>query len=518
MSLLSGMQNLFENKAAMEAAEDDTIFDEMVALESSENIDRMVDGEHPFLDNDDEVSQMVDEDEEEDEINKELDDEDNSMASHSTNEDNGKSDIKDSTECGNCAGADSMGKAQEAAALTGTSFLASLVLDRNDPITTKPGSVGQQSSAATFDKNYSDEADDNNDPIKTQPGSVGQKDSSANHKENFSDEADDNNDPQKATPGSVGQKDSTAKDPAMEGMSFLASMIATPAVESSVETQVEEPTPEPTLESFLVNDSDSLTRNATTLGIDRLATDAIGGFIEEKDYNTAIESLQVYSAIIDKAVEDIPDDGVSEIVSQAAESLKITTESMMMAIQTQKMIDAAIESGTDKEFAKQNTLNKVKNFMGTKKAEGSLSAVTEAAIINTIGYFEAMEGEGVCPECGKSPCECDKSGDPEATKNGSVGQDNSKAHSDTNFSDGNLDSNDPVKTKDGAEGQEDSAATFDENHSGGTPDDNDPVHTDDGSVGQKDSTAKDPASEAMTALEELEALTRSMEDDAMTEE
>ena len=105
--------------------------------------------------------------------------------------------------------------------------------------------------------------------------------------------------------------------------------------------------------------------------------------------------------------------------------------------------------------------------------------------------------------------------DPEATIDGSVGQNSSKAHSSDNFSDGKLDSNDPVQTKDGSEGQEDSAATFDGNHSGGSLDNNDPIHTDDGSVGQKDSTAKDPAAEgtSLSALEELEALTRMMDDE-----
>lgn len=514
MSLLSGMQNLFENKAAMEAAEDEAIFDEMVALESSEIIDRMVDGKHPFLENDDEVSKMVDEDEEEDEINKELEEEDNSMASHSTNEDNGKSKTKKSTECGNCAGADSMGKAQEAAALTGQSFLASLVHPAAEPAeATKPGSIGQQSSAATFDKNFTDDAEDNNDPIKTQPGSVGQKDSSANHKDNFADEADDNNDPQKTVPGSVGQKNSTAKDPAME-MSFLASMVASPAMESS-----SQPTPEPTLESLLGEPEEkAAVRNAKILGIETLATEAIGGFLEEKDYTAAIESLQAYSAMIDKAVEDTPDDGVSDLAYQAADQLKISTESAMLAVNLQRMVDTAVEAGTDKGVAKQDAINRLRNSMETAKANESLSHVTEAAINNVINYYGVMESDGVCPECGKNPCECDKSGDPEATKNGSVGQGTSKAHSESNYSNGTLDSNDPVKTKDGAEGQEDSAATFNENHSGGEPDDNDPVHTDDGSVGQKDSTAKDPASEALSALDELEALTKAMETDAMDEE
>lgn len=477
MSLLSGMQNLFENKVAMEAAENEIIFEEMVALESSEIVDTMVDGEQPFVNDD--ISQMVDEDEEEEEINKELDEEDNSIASNSN-------------ECDNC-----FGRAQESAALTGKSFLASLLLDNNDPVKTKPGSIGQQDSAATFDKNYSDETDNDNDPIKTLFGSIGQKDSSANHKDNFSNGFINNLDPIETKPGSVGQRTSNAKDPVMENMSFLASMVS-------------DSLPDIGLESVSKTSLDNLTRNANILGIDRLSTDMIGQFIEDKDYNSAMESLQIYSEMIDNALDNPNIYQSSDKLIEAANSLKITTESMMIGINAQKMIDAAMESGADDAFAKRNTINKIKAFMEHKKSEGTLSSITEAAIMNTIGYYGAMESDEYYDE--------DDDKDPEATRNGSVGQCNSKAHYENNFSNGFLDETDPIKTRDGAEGQQDSAATFDKNYCYGILDEDDPVHTDDGSVGQKDSTAKDPASEAMTALEELEALTKSMEIDALDEE
>ena len=190
MSLLDGMNNLFENKAAMEAATDEAIFEEMIALEADELIDKVVDGKGPF---EDEISQMVDEDEANEQLNKELDEEDNSIAN-----------------------------ASEATALTGDAFLSSLMKDTDDPITTKPGSIGQQTSAASFAGNYSDAGEDNTDPIKTEHGSVGSDDSAATHNQNYSDESDDNNDPIKTTPGTIGQKDSTAKDPAAEGTSLSA--------------------------------------------------------------------------------------------------------------------------------------------------------------------------------------------------------------------------------------------------------------------------------------------------------
>ena len=58
----------------------EAIFEEMIALEADELIDKVVDGKGPF---EDEISQMVDEDEANEQLNKELDEEDNSIANAS---------------------------------------------------------------------------------------------------------------------------------------------------------------------------------------------------------------------------------------------------------------------------------------------------------------------------------------------------------------------------------------------------------------------------------------------------
>ena len=452
MSLLDGMNNLLENKVAMEAAADEAIFEEMVALEADELIDKVVDGKGPF---EDEISQMVDEDDANEQMYQELDEEDNSIA-----------------------------EASEAAALTGDAFLSSLMKDNDDPIITKPGSVGQQSSTASFAGNYSDAGDDNNDPIKTEPGSVGSEDSAATHDKNFSDEADDNNDPIKANPGTIGQKDSTAKDPVMESALVFGELMGT---EKAMESLISEMTP--------AEEQSRMEQDAATLGISPIDCAKVDSLIEAKKYDEAKSVCESWISDIQHAVADT----VDEAKESAAQRLITSTSSLSVAIEAQKIIDEGIAMGNDPDIATEAAIKKLSAKRDQMKEAGSIDAATESVVNIALNWFAANESD---------------LSDPEATTDGSVGQDSSKAHSGDNFSDGKP-INDPVKTKDGAEGQEDSAATFDENHSGGSLDTSDPIHTDDGSVGQKDSTAKDPAAEgtALSALEELEALTQMMDDE-----
>lgn len=453
MSLLDGMNNLFENKAAMEAATDEAIFEEMIALEADELIDKVVDGKGPF---EDEISQMVDEDEANEQLNKELDEEDNSIAN-----------------------------ASEAAALTGDAFLSSLMKDTDDPITTKPGSIGQQTSAASFAGNYSDAGEDNTDPIKTEHGSVGSDDSAATHNQNYSDESDDNNDPIKTTPGTIGQKDSTAKDPVMESAIIFGELMGT---EEAMESIISEMIP--------AQEQSRMEQDSSILGIHPIDCAKVDSLIEAKKYDEAKLVCESWITDIQHAVEDT----VDEAKESAAQRLITSTSSLSVAIEAQKIIDDQIKKGVDPEIATESAIKKLSAKRDQMKENGTIDSATESVINIALNWFAANES-GI--------------DDPEATIDGSVGQNSSKAHSSDNFSDGKLDSNDPVQTKDGSEGQEDSAATFDGNHSGGSLDNNDPIHTDDGSVGQKDSTAKDPAAEgtSLSALEELEALTRMMDDE-----
>lgn len=517
MSLLDGMNTLFENKAAMEAASDEAIFEEMLALEADELIDKVVDGKGPF---EDEVSQMVEEDEANEQLNRELDEEDNSIASASAMEARGFREIRETRDrekildkkklsegfknikpekmsydeavdilqslYKNMEVENEKSKASEATALTGDAFLSSLMKDTDDPITTKPGSIGQQTSAASFAGNYSDAGEDNNDPIKTEPGSIGSEDSAATHSKNFSDESEDNNDPIKTEPGTIGQDNSTAKDPIMESAMFFGELMGT---EEAMEGLISEMAP--------AEERSRMEQDVATLGIDPIDCTKVDSLIEAKKYDEAKEVCESWMNDIQHTIENT----VDEAKESAAQRLLTSTSSLSVAIEAQKIIDEGIAMGNDPEIATESAIKKLSAKRDQMKQNGTIDMATESVINIALNWFAANESD---------------LSDPEATTDGSVGQDNSKAHSGDNFSDGKLDSNDPVKTKDGAEGQEDSAATFDGNHSGGSLDSNDPIHTDDGSVGQKDSTAKDPAAEGTTslsALEELEALTKMMDDE-----
>jgi len=438
MSLLSGMNNMFEDTAVMEAANDELLFDEMLAMEADDLIDELVDGDIDDEDVDD------------------LDD-----------------DIDDDLDAEECC---------EAAALTGSSFLSSLVRNVNDPITTRPGSIGQQSSSASFAENFSDEAEDDIDPITTRPGSIGQQSSSASFAENFSDTALNSETRHHRLSGSIGQKTSSPKDPSMEG-SFLSNLVGNDSYISTAGME-----------------STSLYQNANILSIDPLDTKVLENYLHQGRYNEALEYLSEYNDSVDNYRFLYNEDPLSTEYT-AANNLSISVESLIMYTQAQRMLHEASLKGEDPYLAQMEVIDKMTNRANQMRQEGQLSSATEAAISNILGYLEMT-----------SAMEEDLS-DPEYTKDGSIGQRDSKAHYSGNFFDGILNSSDPVKTRDGSEGQRNSAATFDRNFSGGEDDDFDPIHTDDGSVGQKDSTAKDPAAEALSALDELEELTRSMDEE-----
>ena len=458
MSLLTGMNSMFENTAAMEAANDELIFEEMLALESDDLIDTLADGIGPYDDVD--LDEMVDDDLDDDELDEEV----------------------EAEECGDLTGKGAC-SACEAAALTGNAFLSHLVRDTNDPIKTKPGSIGQQSSAASFDGNFSDEYDDDNDPITTKPGSIGLQSSAANHSDNFSDESQNVESRAPRRSGSFGQKTSVAKDPSMESFTFLSNLVRGTSTVSDVAAEA----------------TSRYAKETDLLGLEPLDNSTISALIDSGNTQEALEQLSSYYDEVQAASVGIDMSDTQDPTVRAIHKLSVSIESMIMWAQATKMRSRAMESGSTSIDATRSVINAMKTKANAMKQNGELTPVTESAIHNTLSYLGyAMEADACC--------------DPEATEDGSVGQDTSKAHSGDNFSNGILDSMDPIQTRDGSEGQQDSAATFDRNHSGGMLDTMDPVHTDDGSVGQKDSTAKDPAAEAMTTLEKLEELTRSLED------
>ena len=142
MSLFDAMNGILQNEEAMEIAEEEMMEQDLIAIEADEIIDKMVDGE----DSDEELDEMEDDLDEADE-----------------DDDDAEEGCKK--------------KACEAASPTGASFLKSLNLDEDDPITTKNGSIGDENGAADHETNRSDAKPDTNDPITTKNGSIGQKDS-----------------------------------------------------------------------------------------------------------------------------------------------------------------------------------------------------------------------------------------------------------------------------------------------------------------------------------------------------
>ena len=419
MSLLSGMNDMMTNQAALEAAEDEIMFMDDIAMEADELIDTMVDAKKINADNDDDIAEMLEEDDEEDEINKELDEEDNSIATAS------------------CA--------TEAAALTGDDFLKNLLLDDDDPITTKPGSVGFQDSAATFPTNFAAEFDDDDDPITTKPGSIGAS--------------------------------ATAKDPAIESALFFGELMGEEvAMEGIIQNMKDK-----------VNEKKSARRakDLKMIGVSKdLQTDKLDVLLNQKKFDAALSIVNNWVKSVEGAQKKISDnDPEAKKKRKIASRMIKTATATALGIQIDKAAAKYEKSGMSAKDARKKAKAEIK--AKAKKAD----AANESYIMDCMDMIEAFES----------------SIDPEATKDGSVGQDDSKASFTGNFTDGLDDDNDPITTKDGAEGQEDSSANFNTNFSDGDLDDDDPIAGIDGSVGQKNSTAKDPAIES-TLDAELESL------------
>ena len=404
MSLLSGMNDILTNKVAMKEAQEMFDFELELALEADELIDTMVDGMANASDFDDEIDKMEDELEEEDEINKEIDSEDNFT---------------------NVVGK----SANEAAALTGTSFLSYLILDKDDPIKTKAGSVGTDNSAATHKDNFSAEANDNNDPIKTENGSIG-ADSSANPSNNFSDASKDNNDPINTKNGSIGAN-ATAKDPAVESAMFFGELLGE---EVAMEGLIQKMKEKGHAVTAKLNEKKSEKR------LDKLQTIGV---------NQDLDNEKVWTLV---------SEGKHDQAKRMVEAFgrKLEAASILLQIEKDKRAFDKKKKGVDVKKANEAAMLSLREMANNMENPAMESYINEC--LDMIEAFEAA---------------CD----PEATEDGSIGQDSSKASFDGNFSDAKKDTNDPIKAEAGSEGQEDSKATFDENFSDGKKDDNDPIKT-----------------------------------------
>jgi hypothetical protein len=160
MSLITAMTDMLKNPVAMEAAEDIAMFEEELAMEADEFIDAIVDGVGQF-EYDAEIEQMAEEDTFEDEINAELEEEDNSISSHSKDTKNDKvGDTKATPDHeGNQSGATKTTK---------------------HDIKTENGSMGQKSASADPTGNQSGAKRSSKNDIDTKNGSIGQKNSKPN--------------------------------------------------------------------------------------------------------------------------------------------------------------------------------------------------------------------------------------------------------------------------------------------------------------------------------------------------
>lgn len=450
---------MLTNKAALEAAQDMFDFEEDLALEADELIDTMVDGMCSANCFDDEIEEMEEDFEEAEEINDELEDEDNFTGTV------GKS-------------------ANEAAALTGMSFLSSLVLDKDDPITTKNGSIGSDDGTANHKDNFSNASRNTTDKNTTKNGAIG-ADSSANPANNFSDASKDTNDKNTTKNGSIGAY-ATAKDPAVESAMFFGELLGEEvAMEGLIQKMKDK---------YNEKRSSKRLEKLKMLGISSDIDNAkLSALIQAGKHSEAKRLVAAFGKKLENAKAKISDDDPEASKKRKyADQLIKTTSCLMIGVDTDSEQKKFEKAGVDKATAKKQAMKKMR--------DKEKNSAMESYINECLDMIEAFEATCTGTDC-----------DPEDTENGSIGQKDSKASFSDNFSDASKDTDDPIKAEAGSEGQKDSKASFDENYSGGSKDTDDPIQTENGSVGQKDSTAKDPVIES--TLDELEELNSILLDD-----
>lgn len=441
MSLISGMESMMDfQDASKEMADKDIIFYDEIAMEASELIDAMVDGQpRDYSDIDDDDLYNFDE-----------------------------YDYGDT--------------ATEAAALTGAAFLNSLMIDTDDPIVTKPGSLGPETSAANFSTNFHDDFPGKADGIDRTYGSLGPENSAANFDGNFHDEFVDDNDPLEAIPGSLGPNTSTAKDPAMESVYVLGSLLG--------EYDIAEEGLRSRMQARKQKKQDL---DFSMLGVQKPNHEKIDQMMNAGNYRGAQNEVKRTLSQIQKAKDMIPaGDEDSKQKLKAAKRLGSAYSSLMIGINIEKDVADLEKKGYDKKTARKAAVKKARQYEQSLKKAEKLDKASEAAIDTAIEYFEIVF---------------------EAYEDaGSKGQQDSAADFKGNYSDGLEDTDTREWTRDGSEGQQDSAASFEGNCGGGHLDTDDPIITGDSSVGPTDSTAKDPASEAYTDIfDELDRLDAIME-------
>ena len=446
MSLLSGMNNMLENTVAMEAAADDILFHEEIVMESDEIIDTMVDGKHPILD--EEIDAAVDDD---------------------------FSDLEEDALEGDIL------SASEAAALTGNDFFSSLRRNSDDPISTRPGSIGYQPGTASFGTNFSSDFRNSDDPISTRPGSIGYQPGTANYKENYSNTRGNSGDPIATFFGSIGQKSTVAKDPSMRTME---SSIDALMGRSSIAT-----------EGKLGSKKEAKRAGAlSVIGVKDLNKEAVQSAISSGNFDQAISMVKTFGHKVETGKAKLIGKPDSKPTISVLNGIIKSNDSLMLSIKRQESVSKYKSAGMNGAKARLKANADIR-----KKAKGHEPA-KEAYINECLDLIIAYESEVLGID------------DVEETSDGSIGQKSSVATHEENFNEGKP-NNDPINTRDGSEGQKDTKASFEKNFSDGILDDFDPVAGKDGTIGQRDTTAKDPASESSTLDAELEFLENNMLDD-----
>ena len=410
MSLLNGMNQMFENKEALEMAEREILIEDEFAMESGEAIDCLVDGvpdDYPEYYDDDDYDEAL-----------------------------------------------------EAAALTGKDFLNSLNLSQGDPIESArrmSGSLGSSSAAANFPENFHDDFPNNNDPSVAYPGSVTTPDAAANFPENFHEEYEDDDDPLKPKDGSLGYDDATPRDPALEGTMALGFLT------DDTYDNFDQFIAEEGLRSWAKDrklkkrDMDSQLIGVSSMNMDNLDQLCKDGMWSkaEANVNSMIKEVEARRKALAYGDKD------SKKKDAAARRLLKSYNALQVHIAMGKCQAELIKQGYDSKSAKAAAKKKAKELKLSLKKANRLDAATEAAIdlaLNveteidlaleaSIGQPDAAANFGGNYSDGKD--------DPSATYGAVSPGESASASFEKNYTDGFLNSADPIIAGDASVGYDD---------------------------------------------------------------
>ena len=332
MSLFSAMDGILMNDDALELAEEEMMELDDMAMEADTLIDKMVDGE----DSDDELDEMEDDLDEADDIDDDDDAEEGCKK-----------------------------KACEAASPTGVSFLKSLMLDNDDPITTKNGSIGDSNGSADHEGNQSGSSSDTDDPITTKNGSIGDQNGAADHEKNQTNTKFDNDDPITTKNGSIGQKDS-----ATESARFLGELMGE----------------EVAVEGFIQNKKNaSFEKKAQLVGTTDKRKE-ISDLISTKKYADAIRTGNKWVKELEGKKKSITqDDPNGKKKMKAISSLIKVASSLVLGAEKEKLQDKYVASGMSVKDAKKKATQDMK---AQAKKE---TAAVESYILECMEEYAAME-------------------------------------------------------------------------------------------------------------------------------